>query len=191
MSGTGRMMHVKASAATPSAISCRAAGAVCSHVLRAFAGIVLGAAMLGSAGCGNAAPSPQPTSGSSPRVAARTVSMTKITIAAGDQQWTAQIEDTPAGREFLAQLPLKLNLKDFGGSEKIADLPRPLTREGAPDAITPKAGDVTFYAPWGNLAIFYRDGHRSPGLIPLGHLERDPAALAAKNPKTVTISRVN
>jgi hypothetical protein len=33
-------------------------------------------------------------------------------------------------------------------------------------------GDITYYAPWGNLAIFYRDFGYSPGLVRLGHIGR-------------------
>lgn len=113
--------------------------------------------------------------------------MTTIEIAAPGQHWTARIEDTPAGRDFLAQLPLTLSLKGFGGDEKIADLPRPLSKEGAPDAVTPRQGDVAFYAPWGNLALFYRDGHHSPGLILLGRIEGDVSGLTASRPVEVVI----
>lgn len=115
--------------------------------------------------------------------------MTIVEIVSGSRSWTAQIDDGPAAHDFLAQLPLALTLKDYGGNEKIADLPRPLTREGAPDAVTPHAGDVTFYAPWGNLAIFYRDGHHSPGLIRLGRLQGDAAEFAGAEPLSVTIRR--
>ena len=102
--------------------------------------------------------------------------MTEIEILAGERRLKAHIHDRPAARDSLAQLPLELTLEDFGGNEKIADLPRALTQKGAPDAITPKAGDIAFYAPWGNLAIFYGDGHHSPGLIALGRIEGQPAS---------------
>ncbi|WP_345520395.1 cyclophilin-like fold protein [Streptomyces yanii] len=46
-----------------------------------------------------------------------------------------------------------------------------LDTSGAPDAPTPQAGDLAHYAPWRNLALFYRDGERSPGLVILGRLD--------------------
>lgn len=116
--------------------------------------------------------------------------MTTIELASGNNRWKAQIDDTPAARDFIAQLPLELTLKDFAGSEKIANLPRPLKREGSPSAITPKAGDIAFYAPWGNLAIFYRDGHHSPGLISLGQIDGDIAALAGGQSIKLVIKQV-
>lgn len=129
-------------------------------------------------------------------LAAQTISagknaVTRIEFVSGTHSWMANIEATPAAREFLAQLPLDLTLKSFGGNEMIADLPRPLTREGAPTAITPRKGDVTFYAPWGNLALFYADGHHSPGLIHLGRIEGDVALLKAAQPLKISIRSVS
>ena len=92
-----------------------------------------------------------------------------------------------AGRDFLAQLPLEMTFKDYGGDEKIADLPRPFTRRDVPEGVTPHVGDVAFYAPWGNLALFYRDGHHSPGLIPLGRIEEGIDGLAGRGPIEVSI----
>lgn len=117
----------------------------------------------------------------------RVPNVTTIDIVSGSRRWTANIEDSPSARDFLVQLPLTLTLNDYAGTEKIADLPRPVTREGAPDAITPRAGDLAFYAPWGNLAVFYRDGHHSPGLIILGRLQGDMAEFGGRQPLPVTI----
>lgn len=38
--------------------------------------------------------------------------------------------------------------------KKIADLPTKLTTQNAPHGYAGKAGDLTYYAPWGNLAFF-------------------------------------
>lgn len=116
--------------------------------------------------------------------------MKTVETVSGSHRWTAQIDDGPAARDFLAQLSLTLTVKDYGGNEKIADLPRPLARERAPDAVTPQAGDLAFYAPSGNLAIFYRDGHHSPGLIRLGRLQGDAAEFGGTEPLPVTIRQV-
>lgn len=37
----------------------------------------------------------------------------------------------------------------------------------------PSVGDITYYAPWGNLAIFYKDFGYSNGLINLGRIDND------------------
>lgn len=155
-------------------------------VVARLARIGLVIALLSTAGCSRADTVSNESSTTISR-AEKARTMTTVEIVSGSHRWTAQIDDGPAARDFLAQLPLTLTVKDYGGNEKIADLPRPLAREGAPDAVTPQAGDLAFYAPWGNLAIFYRDGHHSPGLIRLGRLQGDVADFGGTEPLPVTI----
>ncbi|MFI6353745.1 cyclophilin-like fold protein [Streptomyces sp. NPDC050743] len=63
------------------------------------------------------------------------------------------------------------DLSDFHRTEKTADLPRRLSTAGAPDAAAARAGDLAYYAPWGNLALYYRDGGSSDaGLVVLGRV---------------------
>ena len=94
--------------------------------------------------------------------------MTRIHVIVGHATLSATLDDTPAGRDFATLLPLELVLSDYHATEKIADLPRPLDTTGAPARYTPKAGDITYYAPWGNLAIFYKPFQTSRGLVRLG-----------------------
>ncbi|MDJ0276227.1 cyclophilin-like fold protein [Sphingomonas sp. 2R-10] len=117
--------------------------------------------------------------------------MTTIEIDAGPHKWTAQISDTPSARDFLAQLPLDLTLTDYAATEKVATLPRPLTRDGAPAAVTPRAGEIGFYAPWGNIVLYYKDGPHSPGLVILGRIDDPYADLAKPGAVKVTIRRYN
>jgi len=119
--------------------------------------------------------------------ARETQTMTTIEIDAGTRQWTAQIADTPSARDFLAQLPLDLTLTDYAATEKIATLPRPLTLDGAPAAVTPRAGEIGYYAPWGNIALYHKDGPRSPGLVILGRIDGPYADLASPGAVKVTI----
>ncbi|GAA3767908.1 cyclophilin-like fold protein [Streptomyces phyllanthi] len=95
----------------------------------------------------------------------------------------ATLNDSAAARDFAAQLPLTLNLTDFHQNEKIADLPRPLSTSGAPSGVRPRTGDLAYYAPWGNLAIYYRDGSPSIGndLIVLGHMPESATEPFADN----------
>lgn len=71
---------------------------------------------------------------------------------------------------FEKLLPLKLELKDYAATGKIADLPRHLDTSAAPDGYTPNTGDLAYYAPWGNIAIFHKPFSYSSGLVRLGHL---------------------
>tara|TARA_B100000614_G_scaffold262418_1_gene295800 strand:- start:816 stop:1151 length:336 start_codon:yes stop_codon:yes gene_type:complete len=76
--------------------------------------------------------------------------------------------DNSAVRSLIDQLPLELSFEDFAGVEKIAYLPSPLDTSEVPAGYDPSVGDLTLYAPWGNLAFFYRDHGYARGLVPLG-----------------------
>ena len=102
----------------------------------------------------------------------------RVRIIAADQTFTAVLEDSAAGRDFAALLPIDLLLSDYNLTEKVADLPQRLSTAGAPEGVTPVAGDIAYYAPWGNLAIFYREFSYSRGLVRLGRLEGQIDALA-------------
>ena len=113
--------------------------------------------------------------------------MTRIHVIVGDETLSATLDDTPAGRDFAALLPLELMLSDYNATEKVADLPRKLDTRDAPASYTPKTGDVTYYAPWGNLAIFYKPFRTSNGLIRLGAFDGPIDALLKDGPILVRI----
>ena len=98
------------------------------------------------------------------------------------------LEDNATARDFAALLPVSLRLADYDATEKIANLPPALTTAGAPQASTPVAGDISFYAPWGNLALFYQDGVASTGLVRLGRLATGVHALQRPDPLDATIT---
>lgn len=103
--------------------------------------------------------------------------MTKIDIIVGNDILTATLDDTTVAEDFVSLLPLDLTLSDYHATEKVADLPRKLDISDAPDSYTPKAGDITHYAPWGNLAIFYKPFQESRGLVRLGEFDGPMDAL--------------
>ncbi|MEU1038907.1 cyclophilin-like fold protein [Streptomyces sp. NPDC005907] len=98
----------------------------------------------------------------------------------------AALNDSPAARDFAELLPLTLDLEDFHGTERVAGLPRELDTSGAPKPAAAKIGDVAYYAPWGNLALFYQDGPAaSADLLVLGHLDVGAARLGRAERITV------
>ena len=103
----------------------------------------------------------------------------------------AVLEDSATTRDFLTLLPLKVKFEDYASTEKIAYLPSKLSTKGAPSEIDPKAGDVTYYAPWGNLALFYKDFRRSPDLVKLGRIVEGFDALKAAGSAEITIERAD
>jgi hypothetical protein len=103
---------------------------------------------------------------------------------------TATLDDNETAKDFFAQLPMTLKLEDYASTEKISYLPRRLSTRGAPPGCDPSVGDMTYYAPWGNLALFYRDFGYSNGLIKLGRFNSGVEALSRPGPLTVTIESI-
>lgn len=92
----------------------------------------------------------------------------RIRLTFEGKEVVVEIQDHPTNREFLSRLPMTLEFSDYIGVEKIAYLPSKLsTGAGSPLA----SGDFAYYAPWGNLAVFYnRNGTSGGGLIVLGRI---------------------
>ena len=115
----------------------------------------------------------------------------KIRITIGEKVVTATLTDSAAARDFVSLLPLTLTLEDYAKTEKISDLPRKLSTTGAPAGSDPDVGDITYYAPWGNLAIYYKDFGYSNGLVILGKIDGDVEAFDAPGSVKATVELVN
>lgn len=148
--------------------------------LPVFALLLVGGVGMASASRASQAPPPD----RSPKV-----NEMKVRIQLEGRSLTATLDDNAAAREFLALLPLSLTLTDYNSTEKVADLPKKLSTQNAPAGIDPEVGDLAYYAPWGNLAIFYRDFAYSSGLVKLGRLDSGAEALSGRGPLRVTITR--
>lgn len=135
--------------------------------MRIFLLLLLTGLMSALSSCGNAE-----TPDTTPLEERKTMNR-KLQIQLDSHVLTAVLYDNASAKDFMAQLPLVLTLSDFNGTEKIADLPKKISGEGAPNGFRPAAGDIAYYAPWGNLAIFYRDFRYSEKLILLGKIEGD------------------
>ncbi len=102
----------------------------------------------------------------------------KVKLKFANEEVTVRMDNTKTSQDFISLLPLTLTFEDYAGTEKISYLPRKLVTEGAPGGIEASRGYLTYYAPWGNLAIFYQDFKYSNGLIKLGIIESDLEKLA-------------
>jgi len=115
----------------------------------------------------------------------------KIRMAIDGQAITASLADNASSRDLASLLPLTLTLSDYAATEKISDLPKRLSTTGAPAGYEPRQGDIAYYAPWGNLALFHKDFRYSEGLIKLGTLDSGVDVLKQAGPMKVTIELVN
>ena len=120
----------------------------------------------------------------------RGITTMKIRLTINGKAISATLTTNGAAKDFLSLLPMTLTLDDYAATEKIAYLPRKLSTAGAPAGSDPSVGDIAYYAPWGNLAIFYRDSRYARGLIPLGRIDSGIEALSVSGPLKVTIESV-
>lgn len=125
------------------------------------------------------------------KVRSKETAMYNIQIELDGALISATLEDSPTVRDFIARLPLRLKLKDYAATEKVGFLPDKLTTEGAPSGSTPVTGDISYYAPWGNLAIFYKNFAYSKHLIKLGRITSGIEHLNFSGEKHATISLID
>lgn len=104
----------------------------------------------------------------------------RLRFVFAEQDFTATLENNPSARDLVSMLPLDLKIGDYSTNEKIAYLPRKLTEEGSGRFGNEAVGDLCYYAPWGNLAMFYGPYHWSRGLIRLGRLDQGAKPLLVR-----------
>lgn len=90
----------------------------------------------------------------------------------------AVLNDDPLAEAFLRLLPLEVEFSDFAGEEKIFYLPEKLPVRGTANADERK-GDFCYYAPWGNIAVFYKGYGHGKNLYVVGSLASGKEKLAA------------
>lgn len=91
----------------------------------------------------------------------------QIQMHFGDKSFVLSLENNTAARDFYALLPLKLNFSDYVGKEKIARLDKSLSTQESGE-YDPQSGDFFYFAPWGNVGIFYAKQPPYKGLVKLG-----------------------
>ena len=111
----------------------------------------------------------------------------QLRITIGDQQLIADLRDSAANRDLLAQPPVTLQMSDHGGVEKTGRLPSPLSLEGQPSGADPDVGDVGYYAPGNDLVLYYGDQSYYEGIVVLGRLRGDAAERIAAMDGTVRV----
>jgi len=114
----------------------------------------------------------------------------KIRLIVGEQIATATLYDNATARDFASLLPLTLTMTDYDTIERVSNLPRKLSTQGAPEGMAPVAGELTHYAPWGNLAIFIKPRSYSRSLLPLGKIDDGFAIVSQPGPYKMRIERV-
>ena len=115
----------------------------------------------------------------------------KIRLTVNGKTLQATLLDNATARDFFSLLPMSVTLEDYASTEKITQLPKKLATAGAPAGVDPDVGDITYYAPWGNLAIFYKDFGYAKGLVKLGSFDSGIEALKTGGSLKATIEPIS
>jgi len=109
----------------------------------------------------------------------------RIILTANGERFGGALYEHPVADDFARLLPLELPFKDFNNVEKVAPLGHALTLRGVPDADEPVARELGYYAPGGNLVLYYDSPGRWPGLVRLGYFTWDLRQLRAMPDGTI------
>ncbi|HOP46552.1 MAG TPA: cyclophilin-like fold protein [Desulfobacteraceae bacterium] len=92
----------------------------------------------------------------------------KINVKANGNTTVFELNNSPAARDLYDQLPLSITVENYNNNEKIFYPPEKLDTTDTPQADA-RAGTLAYYAPWGDVVMFYRSFGSAPGLYELGH----------------------
>ncbi len=133
-------------------------------------------------------PTPTAETSSTPPPTAATGS-TPLLVTVDGQTVEATLGSSPAARELVRRLPLTLDFRDFNGVEKISRLPGGLPMDGMPEGDDPEPGDIGYYAPTGDLVLYYGDVGYFDGIARLGRMSStDLLSDASGGELTVTLA---
>ena len=120
----------------------------------------------------------------------REVSQVKITVDVNGNKLTASLADSAAAKELAEKLkaePVTVTLNEYGGFEKVGDLPWSLTKSDK--QVSTEPGDIMLYQ-GDQMTIFYNSNSWS--YTKLGHIDNitqeELKALFGEGDITVTLS---
>lgn len=118
--------------------------------------------------------------------------MHKIRLTVGAKTFSATLFDNPTARDFATLLPFEADMHDLFRQEKAGRTPRALSTSGPAQRYF-SAGDIGYWSPSADVAIYYRkgDGLPSPGIIMVGKIDGDVSLMDAPGNVRVKFARVD
>lgn len=92
-----------------------------------------------------------------------------ISIQANGETTIFELNDGNAAKELYEQLPLTVDVEDYSNNEKIFYPPQKLDTTNTPLA-NARFGKLAYYAPWGDVVMFYDSFGSVGGLYELGYV---------------------
>lgn len=91
----------------------------------------------------------------------------RILVQFGENTVVYELNDSTAADSLYEQLPLTIEVEDYSTNEKIFYPPEELDTSNSPMA-QGGAGTLAYYAPWGDVVMFYGDYGENSSLFELG-----------------------
>ncbi|GAA3638082.1 hypothetical protein GCM10022297_15590 [Lactobacillus hamsteri] len=91
----------------------------------------------------------------------------QIRVQNNDLKIDFQLNESPAAKTLIEQLPLTLDVDNFGDNEKIFYPDKKLNVTDTKLA-DPQKGDLCYYSPWGDVVMYYKATSPAGGLYSLG-----------------------
>lgn len=92
----------------------------------------------------------------------------QIRVSGNDQAIVFQLNDSSAAKALYAQLPLSIAIENYSSNEKIFYPPEKLDTGDTPLMENSESGTLGYYAPWGDVILFYDSVGSASGLYNLG-----------------------
>lgn len=112
----------------------------------------------------------------------------QIAVTCGDLQVVYALNDSPAAQSLLSQLPLTVEVEDFSTNEKVFYPPQELDTTNTPLA-EGGAGTLAYYAPWGDVVLFYDSFSANGSLYGLGEAVSGAESIGQMS-GTITVAAV-
>lgn len=96
----------------------------------------------------------------------------QIRVSTEGQEIIFQLNDSKAAKSLYEQLPMTLDVENYSSNEKIFYPPRKLDTGNTPLASKCEEGTLAYYAPWGDVVMFYGTFGSASGLYELGEAVR-------------------
>ncbi len=93
----------------------------------------------------------------------------QISVRFGENVVIYELNDSAAASALCDQLPLTVEVEDYSTNEKIFYPPQELDTTDCPLAAG-GSGTLAYYAPWGDVVMFYGDYSQNPSLFELGQV---------------------
>lgn len=90
----------------------------------------------------------------------------KVQVSDQQNKVVFEVNDSDASKDLIKQLPLTTKLENYNDDEKIF-YPQKLKTDNTPIS-QGRVGDLAYFAPWGDVVLYYKNFQAYPGLYQLG-----------------------